>query len=228
MSAPFPPDVKNIMRKMFNWTCTICLNALPDEGSECTHIFDSSKAGEAQLEDTMDPEAVWEVFTELEHRCPPTLRRFTELYSLIPLFPESDQRSKPYELHCNMPPTCIVNGKGKFETISSPESTVQRQLYRIFSYKNAWRLTTPGILRFTPEPLHHEATTDYWHIPVKCHIILYLFIQRTVKRKSSSPEVALAGQIYATLLKRRGILTASLRTKSLHLPAIHHSCKVFV
>jgi hypothetical protein len=146
----------------------------------------------------------FQVFTELEHRCPPALRRYIELYSLIPLFPESDQRPKPYELYCNIPPTSVVNDKGNFETISSPENTVQQRLYRIFSYKDAWRRKTPGIVRFTPAPPYHEATTDYWHIPVKCHIILYFLIRGTVTRKSSSPEVALASKIYAKLLMLRG------------------------
>jgi hypothetical protein len=99
----------------------------------------------------------FQIFTELEQRCPPTLLRYIELYSLIPLFPASDKRPKPYELYCKLPPTSVVNAKGKFETISG-QTAAQQQLYRIFSYKDAWHVRkTPGIVRFDPAAPHHEA-----------------------------------------------------------------------
>lgn len=49
MSEPFSPGVRNTIRQNFNWTCTICLTALPTEGSQCAHVFNKSKAGTTQV-----------------------------------------------------------------------------------------------------------------------------------------------------------------------------------
>ncbi|KAJ7711131.1 hypothetical protein B0H14DRAFT_3524655 [Mycena olivaceomarginata] len=97
----------------------------------------------------------------------------------------------------------VINGKGKFEQMKG--STSQHQLYRIFWFKDGWdaRLRTPGTVQFTAEPPSGATPPDYWHIPVQCNVILYIFIQRTQGRKSLRPEVALARQIYAKLLLLR-------------------------
>ncbi|KAJ7501756.1 hypothetical protein B0H11DRAFT_2274984, partial [Mycena galericulata] len=91
-----------------------------------------------------------------------------------------------------------------FETIFSSEQAGQNQIYRIFSYRNTRFRREAGIVKFTAIPPHTWPTTDYWYIRVGCHIILYLFPQQAVNRASTAPEIALAHQIYAKLLKIRG------------------------
>ncbi|KAJ7934081.1 hypothetical protein B0H13DRAFT_1855555 [Mycena leptocephala] len=49
----FPNRVKDMIRKNYKWTCTICFNPLPDEGSHCAHLFDASKAGKEQVTDAV-------------------------------------------------------------------------------------------------------------------------------------------------------------------------------
>ncbi|KAJ7883924.1 hypothetical protein B0H14DRAFT_2701311 [Mycena olivaceomarginata] len=256
MKESFSPSVKDLIRKNYNWTCTICLNALPVEGSHCAHIFDASKAGEEQVTDAvslglMDPTepysrkasrngviqcptchlgyftlgrlvlsppmpvlewiadrlegatdsaAVWQMFTELELSRSPKLLPYKGNYSLVPLFHSKDKEF--YELYCNVPPTSVVTQSGTFETISDPEKT-GHNIYRIFSYRKAHVHSQPGIVRFTSAAPHGEPI-NYWNIPVPCHVILYIFLQRTISRRSRSPEVALGHQIYAKLLKLRG------------------------
>jgi hypothetical protein len=146
----------------------------------------------------------FQIFEQLDsdEKCPTRLRCYKEHYSLIPLFRETDRWPKnEYNLYLNLPPTMsVINGKGKFEQMKG--STSRRQLYRIFWFKDGWdaRLRTPGTVQFTAEPPSGATPPDYWHIPVQCNVILYIFIQRTQGRKSLRPEVALARQIYAKLL----------------------------
>ncbi|KAJ7342596.1 hypothetical protein DFH08DRAFT_938439 [Mycena albidolilacea] len=157
-----------------------------------------------KLEYGKDRADVRKIFEQLDsdEKCPTRLRCYKEHYSLIPLFRETDRSLKnEYNLYLNLPPTMsVINGKGKFEQMKG--STNQRQLYRIFCFKDGWdvRLRTPGTVQFTAEPPSGATPPDYWHIPVQCNVILYIFIQRTQGRKSLRPEVALARQIYAKLL----------------------------
>ncbi|KAJ7496427.1 hypothetical protein FB451DRAFT_1549580, partial [Mycena latifolia] len=139
-----------------------------------------------KLKGATDSAAVWQIFSELEFSRSPQLLRYKNHYSLIPFFRSEDKES--YELYCNKP-TMVVNHDGA---------------YRIFSYKKTHQHRTPVIVRFTSTP-PCEGPTDYWYIPVSCHIILYIFLQRAINRVSKSPEVTLARQIYAKLLELRGI-----------------------
>ncbi|KAF8175441.1 hypothetical protein K438DRAFT_1771065 [Mycena galopus ATCC 62051] len=270
----FSPTVKEIIRRTYNWTCTICLNPLPAEGSHCAHVFDASKAGEKQvgdivlleytdspwtlevadavslglldpteppesynrkeswngviryftsgrlvlsppmpvlewikekLEDASDSADVWKIFNELRFNRPTKLLSFKDHYALIPLFHAKDKGS--YELYCNAPLTSsVITQSGTFETISHPAKTGQNT-YRIFSYEEACMHSNPEIVRFASAP-PQVGPIDYWHIPIYCHIILYIFLQRTINHsKSKYPEIALGHQIYAQLLKLRGTPT---------------------
>ncbi|KAJ6558316.1 hypothetical protein B0H19DRAFT_1261839 [Mycena capillaripes] len=269
----FSSSVKKAIRTNYNWTCTICLNSLPVEGSHCAHIFDASKAGEDQvgdnvlveytdsplslkitdavslgllppaepyildetrngviqcptchlgyftsgrlvlsppmpvlewiadkLEEASDSAAVWKIFYELQFSRSTELLPYKDHYALIPLFHSKDEAS--YELYCNVPLTSVMTPSGTFQTISRPVKTGQN-IYRIFSYKKAREHSRAEIVRFTSTP-PHEGPIDYWCIPIPCHIILYIFLRRTINRRSRSPEVALGHQIYARLLKLRG------------------------
>jgi hypothetical protein len=114
-----------------------------------------------------------------------------------------------YALNCNVPKSlAIINDRGQFEQfepVSGPRHPPSVQLYRIFSWEKAFTHSTPEILKLTSVPPVHGHTIDYWKLPrVKCHIILYIFLQRAVNANSSSPEVALARKIYAKLLNVRG------------------------
>jgi hypothetical protein len=110
-----------------------------------------------------------------------------------------------YALNCNVPKSlAIINDRGQFEQFE-PRNPSSVQLYRIFSWEKAFTHSTPEILKLTSVPPVHGHTIDYWKLPrVKCHIILYIFLQRAVNANSSSPEVALARKIYAKLLNVRG------------------------
>ncbi|KAJ7892136.1 hypothetical protein B0H14DRAFT_3854917 [Mycena olivaceomarginata] len=272
MTESFSATVKDHIRKNYNWTCTICLNALPVEGSHCAHIFDASKAGEEQVADAvslglMDPTEpysrkaprngviqcptchlgyftsgrlvlsppmpvlewitdrlegatdsadVWQIFSELELSRSPKLLPYKEHYSLIPLFHSKDKEL--YELYCNVPLSSVLTHSATFETISGQQTG--HKIYRIFSYRKAHLHSQPGIVRFTPTVPHGEPI-DYWNIPVSCHVILYIFLQRTINRRSRSPEVALGHRIYAQLLKLRGtpfpIIAVEAQTEFLSL-----------
>ncbi|KAJ7216943.1 hypothetical protein C8J57DRAFT_277821 [Mycena rebaudengoi] len=257
----FSPSVKGLIRKNYNWTCTICLTPLPVEGSHCAHIFDASKVGEEQiadavslglldpaepyirnaasngiiqcptchlgyftsgrlvlsppmpvlewiadkLEDASDTAAVWKIFRELQFSRSTKLLPYKDNYTLIPLFHPKDKAA--YELYCNAPLTSVMTPSGTFEPTSLPGKTGQN-IYRIFSYRTARLHSRAEIVRFTPTP-PHEGPIDYWYIPIACHIILYIFLRRTINCRSRSPEVTLGHQIYARLLKLRGTPASS-------------------
>ncbi|KAJ7085040.1 hypothetical protein C8R44DRAFT_893975 [Mycena epipterygia] len=267
--AKFSESVKADLRKSYNWTCTICLNPLPEEGSHCAHIFAASKIGKEQvgsgilieypyltvglkvsdarslgllnpkkshsrsglrngiiqcptrhleyfapghlvlsppipvlewitqkLEDATDSETVWKIFSEFELIHSLELLRYKNNYSLIPVF-SSD--AETYEVKCNLPTISVVTDSGTFKTVSTADQTGQS---RTFSYKNPYQRSEPGIVRFAPTD-SHDAPTNYWYLPVPCHVILYFFLQRARSYTSERPEVVLARRIYAQLLNLR-------------------------
>ncbi|KAJ7836056.1 hypothetical protein B0H14DRAFT_3705618 [Mycena olivaceomarginata] len=163
-----------------------------------------------KLQGAKDSQAVWEIFAKFDDNCPPHLLPHKEHYSLVALFVQSDPMTKDsYALNCNVPKSlAIINDRGQFEQfepVSGPRNPPSVQLYRIFSWEKAFTHSTPEILKLTSVPPVHGHTIDYWKLPrVKCHIILYIFLQRAVNANSSSPEVALARKIYAKLLNVRG------------------------
>lgn len=55
----FPPTVKAHLRKSYNWTFTICLNPLSEEGSHCAHLFQASKFGDEQVGSEIPIEYPW-------------------------------------------------------------------------------------------------------------------------------------------------------------------------
>ncbi|KAJ7731852.1 hypothetical protein B0H16DRAFT_1893204 [Mycena metata] len=163
-----------------------------------------------KLQGAKDSQAVWEIFAKFDHDCPPHLLPHKEHYSLVALFVQSDPMAKDsYALYCNLPKSlAIINNRDhfeRFEPVSGLRNPPSGQLYRIFCWEKAFTHSTPGILKLTSAPPVHGDTIDYWKLPrVKCHIILYIFLQRAISANSSSPEVALARKIYAKLLNLRG------------------------
>ncbi|KAF8146292.1 hypothetical protein K438DRAFT_2028354 [Mycena galopus ATCC 62051] len=225
----FSPTVKEIIRRTYHWTCTICLNPLPAEGSHCAHVFDASKAGEKQVGDIvlieytdspwtlkvddavslglLDPTEPPESYNRKESwngviQCPTChLGYFTSgRLVLSPPMPVLEWIKEKLE---DASDSADVWKSGTFDTISHPAKTGQNT-YRIFSYEEACMHSNPEIVRFASAP-PQVGPIDYWHIPIYCHIILYIFLQRTINHsKSKYPEVALGHQIYAQLLKLRG------------------------
>lgn len=124
-------------------------------------------------------------------------------YSLIPFFRPKFPNER-YDIYCNLPPVSTVV-EGEFRPDIAPLET--EDTFRIFKYRRPHKRTRDS----RPAPLTFYANQDrkanapvnYWHLPVPCNVILYLFLVEADKpvstTKFTAPEILLARKIYNDL-----------------------------
>ncbi|KAJ7936650.1 hypothetical protein B0H13DRAFT_2303338 [Mycena leptocephala] len=195
--------------------------------------------------------SVWKIFCFLEEQNGPHLNRFHHLNSLIPRFPSAEREVADwYEIYCNLPPIHTINEEGQFEPSNSRRSRRGVPHFRIFDFNEVLQRRKPsgpvklrgllgahpGVIRLFPGATKDKGPTNYWRVPVPCHVMLFLLINavQEFKFNYSLPEVALAMKIYRRLTKIRNMNDRPENGAGRHLrapqtphssPRHHHDCR---
>ncbi|KAJ7080697.1 hypothetical protein C8R44DRAFT_895296 [Mycena epipterygia] len=134
---------------------------------------------------------------------PQQFQHLMNYYSLIPFF-RPNFPNKRYDIYCNLPPVSVVVD-GKFCPDIAPLE--REDTFRIFKYKSPHERTGaswPALLTFyANQDREANVPVNYWHLPVPCNVILYLFLVEADKpvstTKFTAPEILLAQKIYKDL-----------------------------